>query len=305
MKNIHVLQTDKPSRLACDFDKLILNSRLLSPILYKTQNIYITSDEEIKDGDWMIRGSEQPTLVTPNFFWDFGVRYYKIILTTDQDLIKDSVQAIDDEFLEWFVKNPSCEEVLVTNLYGDFNPIEYFYEIIIPKEIQPQQIWNAEKKEGIKKLIQKHKLTTMMEQDEQLGLYQETKCHCGLELDCKDCSQSLEDCTCIEDTIDMKQSTKDRILSETSEEIKQRVRDTANKLVMKQETLEEVAKRYDGENAASGVKSFIAGAKWQQERSYSEEDLMSAFLGCWLGNVPEGVECKLYFDQWFEQFKKK
>jgi hypothetical protein len=37
--------------------------------------------------------------------------YKKIILTTDQDLIKDGVQAIDDEFLEWFVKNPSCEEV--------------------------------------------------------------------------------------------------------------------------------------------------------------------------------------------------
>ena len=53
MKNLHILQTDKPSRLACDFDKLILNSRLLSPILYKTQNIYITSDEKIKLGDWV------------------------------------------------------------------------------------------------------------------------------------------------------------------------------------------------------------------------------------------------------------
>ena len=44
----------------------------------------------------------------------------------------------------------------------------------VMKEIQPQQIWNAEKKEGIKKLIQKQKLIDMMEQDEQLGLYQET-----------------------------------------------------------------------------------------------------------------------------------
>ena len=35
----------------------------------------------------------------------------KIILTTDKELIKDGVQAIDDDFLEWFVKNPSCEEV--------------------------------------------------------------------------------------------------------------------------------------------------------------------------------------------------
>jgi hypothetical protein len=37
--------------------------------------------------------------------------YKKIILTTDQDLIKDGVQAIDDEFLEWFVSNPSCEYI--------------------------------------------------------------------------------------------------------------------------------------------------------------------------------------------------
>ena len=45
-----------------------------------------------------------------------------------------------------------------------------------------------------------------------------------------------------------KQSTKDRILSETSEEIKQRVRDTANRLVMKQETLEEATERYANES---------------------------------------------------------
>ncbi len=41
----------------------------------------------------------------------FTKKFKKIILTTDQDLIKDGVQAIDDEFLEWFVKNPSCEYV--------------------------------------------------------------------------------------------------------------------------------------------------------------------------------------------------
>jgi flavorubredoxin len=40
-------------------------------------------------------------------------KYCKIILTTDGDLIKDGVQSIDDEFLEWFVENPSCEEVEV------------------------------------------------------------------------------------------------------------------------------------------------------------------------------------------------
>jgi hypothetical protein len=46
----------------------------------------------------------------------------------------------------------------------------YFAE----KEIKLEEVFNDDKKEGIKKLTQKHKLITMMEQDEQLGLYQET-----------------------------------------------------------------------------------------------------------------------------------
>jgi hypothetical protein len=60
----------------------------------------------------------------------------KIILTTDQDLIKDGVQAIDNEFLEWFVKNPSCEKVEVKDLYSytNENTEHIGYKIIIPKE---------------------------------------------------------------------------------------------------------------------------------------------------------------------------
>jgi hypothetical protein len=150
MKNIHLIPTDKPSRLGYLTKKgkevykdLRLFDKPMPNILdSENQHIYITSDEEIKDGDWMIRGNEQPTLVTPNFFWDFGVRYYKIILTTDQDLIEDGVQAIDDEFLEWFVENPSCEEVKVrknpkVNFIVKGKGVQNFnqgYKIIIPKE---------------------------------------------------------------------------------------------------------------------------------------------------------------------------
>jgi hypothetical protein len=49
---------------------------------------------------------------------------FKIILTTDQDLIKDGVQAIDDEFLEWFVNNTSCEEVEIKTI---IEPKQAFY----------------------------------------------------------------------------------------------------------------------------------------------------------------------------------
>ena len=60
----------------------------------------------------------------------------KIIITTDQDLIKDGVQAIDDEFLEWFVKNPSCESVDIgTSLLNGKDGYGYYgkYKIIILK----------------------------------------------------------------------------------------------------------------------------------------------------------------------------
>jgi len=158
MKNIHVLPTDKPSRLAYDFDNLILNSRLLSPILYKTQNIYITSDEEIKEGDWIYRPTDNTVLKCTKdmlisvkhlgLIWNKDNK--KIILTTDQNLIKDGVQAIDDEFLEWFVKNLNCESVNIENNYrvksGTVQEhkdgkagYEYFhYKIIIPQE-EPKQ----------------------------------------------------------------------------------------------------------------------------------------------------------------------
>jgi len=89
-------------------------------------NIYITSDEEIKEGDWFLTDDKRVEKCAPD--WRAREWHRKIILTTDQDLIKDGVQAIDDEFLQWFVKNPSCEKVEVLRC-----PIEGLYTII-PKE---------------------------------------------------------------------------------------------------------------------------------------------------------------------------
>jgi hypothetical protein len=56
----------------------------------------------------------------------------KIILTTDQHLIKDGVQAIDDEFLKWFIQNPSCESI-ETLKFAD-SRTTYIYKIIIPQD---------------------------------------------------------------------------------------------------------------------------------------------------------------------------
>ena len=71
------------------------------------------------------------------------------------------------------------------------------------------------------------------------------------------------------------------------------------------ETLEEVAERlypiYNRFRVQDSIKKrehFIEGAKWQQERSYSEEEVKEILTKCtWIL-----TESKL---KWFEQFKKK
>ena len=73
------------------------------------QYIYIASDEEIKEGDWFLEKAGRQYPIQWNGVDKLNRHCKKIILTTDPLL--HGVQAIDDEFLEWFVKNPTCENI--------------------------------------------------------------------------------------------------------------------------------------------------------------------------------------------------
>jgi hypothetical protein len=137
-KNIHVIPTENYSPLVNSTSKHggLFLSKYYSPMKQmgdSYQHIYITSDEKIKEGDWYLfplykigysikcynseqHFNQEPCISLAN------LKAKKIILTTDQDLIKDGVQAIDDTFLEWFVNNPECEEVEIT--YGLLRPFE-------------------------------------------------------------------------------------------------------------------------------------------------------------------------------------
>ena len=158
MKNIHILPTDKPTRLFTSDSVLILAG--YPATTFKTgKNIYITSDEEIKEGDCFLEKAGRQFPIK----WDgkekLNFHCKKIILTTDQHLIDLGVQSIDDEFLQWYINNPSCEEVEVIPYLKDIiNPLtnekfpavqhrhfdetkmifRYHYKIIIPKE-EPKQ----------------------------------------------------------------------------------------------------------------------------------------------------------------------
>jgi hypothetical protein len=112
MKNIYVIPTNKPSRLW-------INNLLQGKLELEKENligsnsavhIYITNNEEIKEGDWFLDDNNSIDQSYKLSHVQFA-NPKKIILTTDRELIKDGVQAIDDEFLEWFVENPSCRWV--------------------------------------------------------------------------------------------------------------------------------------------------------------------------------------------------
>ena len=153
MKNLCLLPTDKPSKLYKNLltDKLfILKNSIMdvSECNRKYQNIYITNDEEIKEGDYVGYPTLKNWVPVKYLEGDLTGVEKKIILTTDQDLIKDGVQAIDDEFLEWFVKNPNCESVEIKTFccqeisknYCDLRCGKQTYKIIIPKEEPKQEV---------------------------------------------------------------------------------------------------------------------------------------------------------------------
>jgi len=185
MKNIYLIPTDKPSRLYIGDNGNFVFGMIQSSIQsrnndFTNQNIYITSDEEIKKGDWVIDLIDNSIFKSVNnrlsefgHVDNGGKRYLKIILTTDQDLIKDGIQAIDDDFLEWFVNNSSCEEVVVIYEPKNFFDVKkgWEYKIIIPKEepkkvLTEEDIWSKEDIDAVTDYINKETLSTKLHKGE-------------------------------------------------------------------------------------------------------------------------------------------
>jgi hypothetical protein len=238
MKNIHILPTENYSPLVHSTSRYggFFKSEHYSPMKEmgdSYQHIYITSDSDIKEGDLILPPSNIPVRYDgQKYKGDEPLKCWKkIILTTDADLIKDGVQKIDDEFLEWFIKNPSCEEIevdfdvivtrtksLLQNQDGKTIAIPHriHYRIIIPKE-EPKQI----------------------------------KCYCGHTTYC--------DCGPLEEPKDVVLGYKTSIVAQMLDRI--------DLEEPKQETLEEAAENFVNSTRLRNYKVlFIEGAKWNQEQ---------------------------------------
>jgi hypothetical protein len=260
--------------------------------IYKIgKELFITSDEEIKEGvdQWYL----DKVLNEP--YNSGGAQYSSkqdvIILTTDQDLIKDGVQPIDDEFLEWFVKNPSCEEV--ETIYGLFNPMG--------RQVDPNNLGQNHSQCIWKYKIIIPNLEIWKDIPDFEGHYQVSNLG-----NIK--SYNMEN---------PKEEPKSKL---TNQKYLDKMKtDGVTEEFLKQETLEEVAdfnslqyKRNDElDDLILGVSanSFMAGAKWQQEQDkklYSEED-MKNFAWFLIENVGQySCDRTAHFEgKYLEQFKKK
>ncbi len=146
MKNIHLIQTETyPAKLQLDRDYGTLTV-WEEPCVSNGQdfvgaNLYITSDE-LNTVGWYLDNNNHitKTMTDQRSYWEHRQNYQKIILTTDTRLIADNIQAIDDEFLDWFCENPNCEYVEIVQEQTNNKPNTHYatltlykYKIIIPK----------------------------------------------------------------------------------------------------------------------------------------------------------------------------
>jgi hypothetical protein len=277
MKNLHIIPTDKPSRLVLETinNNLFLTTTTEFPSkIMVFKNIYITNDEKIKEGDYVIWNGKVYKDSKRSFT---GVDYSqckKIILTTDQSL--EGVQAISDEFLEWFVKNPNCEEVKVNELRF-FNPdtnesAHCKWEYDLPQEEPKEEKWDKLNKE----------LDDALE--EAFGTSPSN----------------------ILDFENAKLVLREHLIANKEEVVKdlEQMREWSN--TNKQETLEEAAeKRIPTSTKVWDLtetrrNDFIAGANYQAERMYSEEDVIQLLIK-FNQEVREIEDVR----EWFKQFKKK
>ncbi len=179
MKNLYLLPTQNNNSKLASYVYDESNNIKIGEIWLKLDNssgwsncwspieLYIVSNEEIKEGDWFfnrnftdvhkcIEIDSNGDLLYNRINRIVSKHAKKIILTTDDSLIKDGVGGIWDDFLKFFVKNPSCEEVEVKEdeqgwFVNGGKDIEYrkYKYIEIPKvEHKQESLTEASKRES-------------------------------------------------------------------------------------------------------------------------------------------------------------
>jgi hypothetical protein len=266
--------------------------------IYKIgKELFITSDEEIKDRDCWVTNGEEVFKPLDDYSLEYANNYWeKIILTTDSTLIADGVQPINNTFLEWFVKNPSCEWVEVG--YGWIRLAETDnegYWVSIPDkqfEMQQEEAKQDTLEEAAHKMLSDYGIKSM---GQSIGVLEVKK----LMVKMANWQQEQEKNNYSEEEVEMNEELSWDLAKESFKESEGRepdINDTERGELLVVSSLQE---------------GILKGAKWQAERMYSEEDMMFAYeQGTRLALISQSSLAlqKGEFPtpkQWFEQFKKK
>jgi hypothetical protein len=285
-------------------------------------NIYITSDEEIRDNDYYLYDYEVLKCdKTGTKDVTMAEICKKIILTTDPTLIADGVQVIDDDFLEWYVKNSSCEFVSIITTIVSNSPTY--------KTNMGFERWRKDPEKIYDMALAIHNIgktcTTKQEEPKKESyICPHTKIQCDDE-----CCVSTEEChitsslaSGIVDCAEPNQGKKPHLFCETPEEnctfnycdengCQNRKRELVESY--EQETLEEATDNVYNEFPLRSEslnelakENFIKGANWQAQRMYSEEEVERLCMSAYNQATKDGSKAWLgTFEEWFEKVKKK
>jgi hypothetical protein len=151
MKNIHIVPTKNKSNLFEWDGELRLGDYAFNYIddlksECANRHLYITSDDKIRWDDFYLntdsnviygsRGNEKPNISK------------KIILTTDDKLIKQGVQPMPDDFINWLISNPcdytEVKKIPTNNSKVFFYKLIVFEEAIIDEEAKSKEFWSEE-----------------------------------------------------------------------------------------------------------------------------------------------------------------
>lgn len=141
-KNIYILTTDNLTRVHKDSELFISPKYQLSKSINSSVeglNIYITSDDYIGLSWYIDTDSNRVRkgVIDDERYWKVRSDYKKIILTTDQDLIKEGVADLFKDnltFIEYLIKHIDMQWAKVIPLMSNNGRALFGYKVETPEE---------------------------------------------------------------------------------------------------------------------------------------------------------------------------
>lgn len=309
MKNIHILPTKKSSSLYREDDGTFGYDFVLKSYGgIDHYNMYITSDEEIKKDDWCLDTVNEILFISDGRLDLHKDTDKKIVKTSDTNLIIYGIDPIGDSFLEWHVNHSSIEYVEIKKILQTRWGTEWHD---LPNQIEGRE------PEGIYRNIYRIILPKEENHFLERGIT-------IIDLSRQKLDGHHPDYTALLKPVGDEEDNYQDSLGCSKMEY-EAFRNLNKETITKGAAEHWVFKINGGkwsnndDTAGDNYASFMAGAKWQEEKSYNEDQLREAYFQGWVTRerfddlspdiiYPKGLDYEekqeYAFNLWFKQLKK-